>query len=70
MAAGLEFVRHLIEGANQVAEFIGGRDLDAVVQVSAGDFLGGLGQGDYGASHQSREVQREPHARKQDHSGK
>ena len=65
--AGFQFLRHAVEGADQVANFIGGAYVDAVVETPARDFLRRLGQRSQRTSHQLREKQRQPCGDKQHH---
>jgi hypothetical protein len=46
---------HAVKGAHQVANFIGGANVDAIVEASARDFLRGLGEGGQWTSHNLRE---------------
>ena len=62
-AAGLQFVRHAVEGAHQVSEFIGRPYLDAIIQPPAGNLLGAFGQSRHRTGHQLGQKQREPGSR-------
>ena len=59
-AAGFEVFGHAVEGADQVSDFIGGADVDAIVETAAGNFLRGFGEGREWTRHDFREEQREP----------
>src|SRR5207302_4348122 len=65
-AAGFELLRHAVEGAHQVADLIRGADVDAVVEASAGNFLGCLRQRSKRTRDQLGEEKRQPRGYEQD----
>ena len=68
-AAGFQFLRHAVEGAHQVPDFIGGADVHAIIQTSAGNLLRRLGQRRQRPRHQLGEKQRQPCGHEQHHHG-
>ncbi len=68
-ATGFELFRHAIEGADEIADFVGAADFDAVVETSAGNFLRGFGEGRERTRDQLREKQRQPGGDKQHDHG-
>ena len=69
LPVALQFFRHAIERSNQIADFIGRTDIDAVIQPAPGDFLSGFRQCSQRASYQFGQEQRQPGRDKQDHHG-
>ncbi len=59
-AAGFQFLRHAVEGAHQVADFVGRAHLHAIIEASARDFLGGFRQRRHRPGDQLGEKQRQP----------
>ena len=68
-AAALQIFGHAIEGAHQVADFVGGADVDAIVEASARDFLRCFRQGRQRTGHDLRKEQGQPGGDEQHHHG-
>ena len=66
-AAAFQIFRHAVERAHQVADLVGGADIDAIIEASAGNFLRRLGKGRQRSCHDLREEQRQPRRHKQHH---
>ncbi len=58
--AVLEIGGHVVEAADEFAQFLGGAFCDAVGVVAGGDGLHGVGEGFYGLGDLLGEMQREP----------
>ena len=67
MAAGFQLRGHAVKRAHQIANLVGGADLNAVIESSAGNFLGGLRQRRHWARHQLGQKKREPGSSKEHH---
>src|ERR1019366_3944137 len=65
--AGFELFRHAVERLHQFGQFVGGADIDAVVQLPFGDRLRTRGQRRHGTVDQLRKQEREPSRGEQHH---
>src|SRR5579862_6517537 len=52
LTAGLQFFSHAVERVNQIADFIGSADFDAVIEPSTRNLLRRFGQRDYRTRNQ------------------
>src|SRR5258706_4882733 len=60
LAIALKFLRHTVEGVDQRAKFVSGRNLYTMPQVAATDLLCRLSQGRDRTGHQSRHIDAKP----------
>ncbi len=65
-AAGFEFLRHAVKRAHQVADFVRGAYVYAIVEAATRDFLRSFRQRYHRACDQLGKKQRQPCSREQD----